>query len=135
MSRYNRAGINHPTQLVVGPHASLQIGDRVGISGAAIYCSERITIGNDVLIGANCLIYDTDFHPISARDRLAGKPPLTGAVEIGDGVWLGANVTVLKGVAIGARTVVAAGSIVTKSLPEDCVAAGIPARFVRHIER
>tara|TARA_R110001606_G_scaffold314556_6_gene461332 strand:+ start:9774 stop:10334 length:561 start_codon:yes stop_codon:yes gene_type:complete len=130
LSRYNRAGINHPTELAVEAGASLTIGDRVGMSGAAIYASERIIIGNDVLLGANVKIYDTDFHPLSAADRLASKPSATAPVEIHDAVWLGANVTVLKGVTIGARTVVAAGSIVTKDLPPDVLAAGIPARVI-----
>jgi carbonic anhydrase/acetyltransferase-like protein (isoleucine patch superfamily) len=133
LSRYNRAGINHPTQLAIEPSGTLQIGDRVGLSGAAIYCENEIRIGNDVLMGANCRVYDTDFHPVAAEDRLLGRPPLTGAIQICDNVWLGANVTVLKGVTIGARTVVAAGSIVTSNLPEDCVAAGNPARVVRSL--
>ena len=55
-SKHNRAGINHPTQLVAGAGATLKIGDHVGISGASIYCTEAITIGNHVLIGANSKI-------------------------------------------------------------------------------
>jgi acetyltransferase-like isoleucine patch superfamily enzyme len=135
LSRYNRAGINHPVQLAVEPRATLSIGDRVGISGGAIYCSQMITIGDDVLLGANCRIYDTDFHPLAAADRLAGKPPQTAPVAIGNNVWLGANVTVLKGITIGAGTVVAAGSVVTRDLPANCLAAGSPARVVRHINQ
>lgn len=130
LSRYNRAGINHPCQIAVEEKASLTIGDRVGMSGVSIYAAEKITIGNDVLLGANSRVYDTDFHPLSAAERLASKSPATAAVEIHDAVWLGAGVTVLKGVTIGARTVVAAGSIVTKDLPADSLAAGIPARVI-----
>lgn len=134
LSRYNRAGINHPTQLAVEPKGQLEIGDRVAMSGAAIYCTTQISIGNDVLLGANCRIYDTDFHPLDAAGRRLGRPPMTAPIAIGDDVWLGANVTILKGVSIGARTVVAAGSVVTSDLPPDCLAGGAPARLIRKLE-
>ena len=132
-SKYNRAGINHPTQLVAGRDAILKIGNNVGMSGASIYAKSSIQIGDHVLLGANTRIYDTDFHPIHFQDRLAGVPAKTGAVVIGDHVWLAANVTILKGVKIGARSVIAAGSVVASDIPEDCLAGGIPARVIRKI--
>jgi acetyltransferase-like isoleucine patch superfamily enzyme len=132
-SKYNRAGINHSTQLVAGRGAILKIGNNVGMSGASIYAESSIEIGNHVLLGANARIYDTDFHPIHFQDRMAGVPPKTAPVVIGDHVWLAANVTVLKGVSIGARSVIAAGSVVTSNIPEDCLAGGIPARVIRKI--
>ena len=64
LTRYNRAGINHPTQLVAAKGAVLSIGDKVGISGASIFCTESIVIGDHVMIGASSRIYDTDFHPL-----------------------------------------------------------------------
>jgi len=73
------------------------------------------------------MIMDTDWH---------WNDPRTGPnapVEIGDNVWLGINVTVTKGVTIGENTLVAAGSIVTKSLPANVVAAGIPAKVIREL--
>jgi acetyltransferase-like isoleucine patch superfamily enzyme len=130
-SRYNRAGVNHPTQLVAAKGASLTIGDGTGISGASIYAMESIEIGKHVLIGANCHIYDTDFHPIDWRERRESGDPTTAAVKIEDDVWLAANVTVLKGVTIGARSVVAAGSVVTSDIPADVLAGGVPARVIR----
>ncbi|MER8423310.1 DapH/DapD/GlmU-related protein [Mesorhizobium sp. M1403] len=129
-SRFNRAGINHPTQLVAGEGATLTIGDNTGISGAAIFCSNSITIGNHVLIGANCRIYDTDFHPIDFMERRYGRPCNTAPIIIGDDVWLGEGVTILKGVRIGARSVIAAGSVVTKSVGSDTLAGGVPARSI-----
>ncbi len=132
-SRYNRAGINHPTQIVVGPNARLEIGNHAGISGSVIYCTERIEIGDHVMLGANSKIYDTDFHPLDAARRRSKEPGPTAPVKIGDDVWLCANVTVLKGVTIGDRSVVAAGSLVTRNIPADCLAAGMPARVIRHI--
>ncbi|TIN80009.1 acyltransferase [Mesorhizobium sp.] len=129
-SRFNRVGINHPTQLVAGDGATLTIGDNTGISGAAIFCSQSITIGNHVLIGANCRIYDTDFHPIDFMARREGRPCNTAPIVIEDDVWLGAGVAVLKGVTIGARSVIAAGSVVTKNIEPDTLAGGVPARAI-----
>jgi acetyltransferase-like isoleucine patch superfamily enzyme len=85
------------------------------------------------MCGANVAIMDTDWHSLDAEQRQAGTAGLSTPVLIEDDVWLGINVTVLKGVTIGARTVVAAGSIVTRSLPADVIAAGQPARVVRAV--
>ena len=133
-SEFNRAGINHPTQLVAAPSASLIIGNNTGISGASIYSEERIEIGEYVLIGANCHIYDTDFHPLDWKERRASGRPATAPVVIEDDVWLAANVTVLKGVTIGARTVIAAGSVVTRDIPPGVLAAGSPAKVIKKLE-
>lgn len=132
-SRFNRAGINHPTQLVAGQGATLTIGDNTGISGAAIFCSNSITIGNHVLIGANCRIYDTDFHPVDFMERRRRRPCSTAPIIIEDDVWLGEGVTILKGVTIGARSVIAAGSVVTKNIGSDTLAGGMPARPIRPV--
>ena len=134
-SKHNRAGINHPTQLVAGAGATLKIGDHVGISGASIYCTEAITIGNHVLIGANSKIYDTDFHPIDYLARRANEKPATAPVAIEDDVWLCANVTVLKGVTIGKRAIIAAGSVVTSDIPADHLAGGVPAKVIRRLNQ
>lgn len=134
LTKFNRAGIAHPTQLVAAAGAQLKIGDDTGISGASIYATGSILIGNHVLIGANCRIYDTDFHPVHWEDRRTRQKAPQADVVIGDDVWLGANVTVLKGVTIGARTVVAAGSVVTRSLPPDVLAAGAPAKTVKRLD-
>ncbi len=132
-SKFNRAGINHPTQLVAGASADLTIGDHTGISGASIYSMECIRIGKHVLIGANCHIFDTDFHPMDWQQRRVSGVPATAPVSIEDDVWLAANVTVLKGVTIGARSVIAAGSIVTSDIPADVLAGGTPAKVIKHL--
>lgn len=130
---YNRAGINHPPQLVVGAQAVLSLGDHVGMSGGSVFCLSKISIGNHVQLGVNCRIFDTDFHSLDHLERRAGKAASGAPVVIEDDVWLCANVTVLKGVRVGARTVVAAGSVVSSDLPPDCVAAGVPAREIRKL--
>lgn len=130
-TRFNRAGINHPTQLVASAGAVLTIGDNVGISGASIYCVNSITIGNFVLLGVNCHIYDSDFHPLNFLDRRNSGSCKSDPVVIEDDVWLCANVTVLKGITIGARSIIAAGSVVTTDIPSDSLAGGVPARVIR----
>jgi acetyltransferase-like isoleucine patch superfamily enzyme len=85
------------------------------------------------MCGANVTITDTNWHALDWRDRLAGKPGDTAPVVIGEDVWLGMNAVVLKGVEIGRRTVVGAGSIVSRSLPADVIAAGQPAVVIRKL--
>jgi serine acetyltransferase len=95
--------------------------------------SEQIEIGTQCMIGPHCYITDHD-HTFAA-----GTAPSEGALKsvptrIGDRCWIGAHVTVLKGVTIGEGTVVGAGSVVTKSLPPGVVAVGNPARVLKKIE-
>lgn len=134
-SRFNRAGINHPTQLVAAPGAVLMIGDNVGISGASIYSVNSISIGNFALLGVNCHIYDHDFHPLNFLDRRNSGHCKSEPIVIEDDVWLCANVTVLKGITIGARSVIAAGSIVTSDIPSDSLAGGVPAKVIRCLKK
>ena len=92
-----------------------------------IDASERIEIGANCMIGPFCYITDHD-HAAGSADELISKP-----TRIGERVWLGAHVTVLKGVSIGDGSIVGAGSVVTKSLPAGVVAVGNPARVIREI--
>lgn len=118
------------------------IGNNVGISSACIWAQTLITIGNNVNIGGDCLIMDTDAHPHDYLKRRRDYKTKVGdekylseipsaPIVIGDDVWIGARCQILKGVHIGARSIIAAGSIVTKDVPEDCVAAGVPAKVVK----
>ncbi|MCL4238966.1 MAG: acyltransferase [Anaerolineae bacterium] len=132
----NALGPNHPVILSTRrPGARLVIGRGFGMTGGTICAEESITIGDDVWVGANCVITDTDFHPLDLAARLAR--PLDGAtapVIIEDGVFIGMNSLVLKGVTIGAGSVIGAGSIVTRSLPPGVIAAGNPARPIRPLD-
>jgi acetyltransferase-like isoleucine patch superfamily enzyme len=122
----NRIGVNRPCLIsTLKPGATIAIGQRAGLSGTVVGAADSITIGDDVLCGANVTITDTDWHGLAPTDRR--KPGQAAPVVIGDSVWLGLNVVVLKGVTIGANTVVAAGSVVSKSLPADVIAGGMPA--------
>lgn len=124
------------------PSAIIQIGDNVGISSACIWANERITIGNNVKVGACCVIIDNDAHPHDYIQRRNDYPSQVGQdnylktipsapIVIEDDVWIGSQCQILKGVHIGARTIIAAGSIVTKSIPADCIAGGNPCRVIR----
>ena len=92
-----------------------------------------ITIGKNVFIGPFCGFY-TDSHPLDAANRNKGLERAL-PIRIGDNCWFGANVTVLQGVTIGSGCVVAAGSVVIHDLPDNCLAAGVPASVKKHIEQ
>jgi acetyltransferase-like isoleucine patch superfamily enzyme len=132
-SKGNAIGVNHQVILrTQGEGAMIRIGDRVGMSGGAICARKKVVIGNDVLIGANVVIADNDFHSLAPEARNTSHENIPAEeVVIGDGVWLGADVYVCKGVSVGDRSVIGAKSVVTKSIPPNCLAAGIPARVIR----
>ncbi|QYJ00056.1 acyltransferase [Thalassovita mediterranea] len=101
--------------------------------GALIDSRHCIEIGDGVAVGPNCYIadYDHSFEMNENGNRI--DDGLQEAVTIGENVWVGANVCILKGVRIGARSIVGAGSVVTKNLPPDVVAVGSPAKPVRFL--
>ena len=133
----NPIGINHPVILkTLTPESRIFIDDNSGLSGTSICSAKSIKIGKNCLIGANVTITDYDFHAVSPNNRRynTNKKDIGCApIVIEDNVWLGMNVIVLKGVTIGKNSVVAAGSIVTKSIPENSIAGGNPARLIRYI--
>lgn len=128
----NLAGLNRACMIsTLKPGAEILIGDRCGLSGTVIGSALSIHLGDDVLCGANVTITDTDWHGIAPNKRR--KPGDKARVRIGNNVWLGMNVTVLKGVSIGDDAIIAAGSIVTKDIPPNVIAAGCPARVVKKL--
>ncbi len=132
----NPAGISHRSVLIASkPGARLIIGDNVGISGVVLDCTKEIFIEDFVYLGADVIVYDTDFHPIDFLDRrLKDKSKIKSApVRICEGAWIGARTIILKGVTIGPRAVIGAGSVVTRDIPGDCIAAGVPAKFIKTI--
>jgi len=93
--------------------------------------SGRITIGDNVLIGPGARLY-TPNHPLDVDLRREGWE-IGLPITIEDDAWLGGSVTICPGVTIGARSVVGAGSVVTKDVPPDVVVAGNPARVVKEL--
>jgi maltose O-acetyltransferase len=116
------------------PDAEIVIGRNTIFNNNTAVCAVKsIRIGNDCRIGDCVAILDADFHEINpaTRDRSVGiiKP-----VSIGNNVWIGSRVMVLKGASIGDNSVIAAMSVVTSAIPPNCIAAGIPAKVIRKIE-
>jgi maltose O-acetyltransferase len=116
------------------PEAEIVIGQNTILNNNTVVCAvKNIRIGSGCRIGDCVSIMDADFHEINpaTRDRSAGA---VKAVSIGDNVWIGSRVLVLKGASIGDNSVIAAMSVVISAIPANCVAAGIPARVIRQIE-
>lgn len=120
---------------VVAEGAELSIGENVGVTSVAIICHDKISIGNNVKIGINTVIYDTDFHSLDARYRNSYPERLDGVksrpVVIKDGAFIGGHSTILKGVTIGRNSIVGAGSVVFQDIPDEQIWIGNPARFVK----
>jgi len=131
MNRFNLAGINHPCHIsTFNEKAILKIGDNCGFSGTVIAASQNIIIGNNVLCGSNTLIADNDWH----NDRYISVRGETLPVKIGDNVWIGMGSYILKGVTIEDNSIIAAGSVVTKSMPSNIIAAGVPAKIIKKMK-
>lgn len=128
---------NRP-RIDVSEKALLEIGDNVGMSSPTIWVRKSIRIGNHVNLGGGVILMDTDAHSLNYVDRRDGDVDMLNRVDrpivIEDDVLIGAYAIVLKGVTIGARSVIGAGSVVTKDIPADCVAAGNPAKVIKFLK-
>lgn len=91
----------------------------------------KVSFGNNVFIGPSCGFH-TAGHPLDVEQRNAGLE-YAHPIRVGNNVWIGANVTVLPGITIGDNSVIGAGSVVTKDIPANVVAAGNPCRIIRHL--
>ena len=129
-------------------HAQINIGDNVYIGDDCIIAvSDYLTIGNNTLIAHGVHIIDNNSHPINWKDRylqnisyrvsnneFQNKVSCAG-IEIGTHVWIGFNSFIAKGINIGDRSIIAANSVVTKSVPPDCIVAGNPAKIIKSLEK
>lgn len=131
----------------VGPNGRVKIGNFCYFTNAVLLCELELQIGNHVMIGWNSTIADTDFHPLAPAERIADAiacSPLANGrkrpeipcrpVVIEDDVWIGPNVTILKGVRIGQGAFIEAGSLVTRDVPPRARVLGNPAQVVGQIE-
>ena len=134
-------GVNHITSnlqadVYVESQAMLAIGNNVGMSSTRIRVHESVTIGDNVKIGGCVLITDTNGHPMDyVARRSSNEGTKSAPVVIEDDVWVGAHCIILKGVTIGARSIIGAGSVVTNSIPADCVAAGNPCKVIKSLNK
>ncbi|MBD5266672.1 MAG: sugar O-acetyltransferase [Bacteroides sp.] len=109
---------------------NLHIGKRVFINAGCKFQDQGgITIGDDVLIGHNCVIATLN-HAMDPEHRADMIP---APVKIGNKVWVGSNVTILQGVTIGDGAVIAAGAVVNKDVPPRSVVGGIPAKVLKTV--
>jgi galactoside O-acetyltransferase len=127
--------------------ARLDIGENFFLgAGSKVVSTVDVQIGSHVMISHNCYITDTDGHSLKASVRRHDVPNRwagfkdwsvveSSSVKIGNDVWIGSNVIVLKGVQIGDGAVVSAGSVGTKDIPSYSLAAGVPAKVIRNLIR
>jgi acetyltransferase-like isoleucine patch superfamily enzyme len=110
----------------------LRVGDRSSFAtGCFIGCSGEITIGNDVLFGPGVKVYSEN-HVFSDTDAtIRSQGVARSFVRIGDDCWIGSGTIIAAGVTIGTGVVIGAGSVVTRDVPDHCIAAGAPARVIR----
>lgn len=128
--RLQLRGFDGPITIRAMGAAHLTIGNRVLLNaGVKIEVSKAVTIGDNCLIGDGVQIHDSNYHEVDEGSGVTSAP-----IVIGRNVWLGRDVIVMPGVTIGDHTVVAARSVVTKSLPGKVLAAGTPAKVLREIK-
>lgn len=131
----NPVGSQTFTSLVVMNGGILILEEGSGISNSSIYCVKSIRIGKNVFIGADCKIFDTDFHSLYLSERISGSDQgmKSAPIVIEDGVFIGAASIILKGVHIGRESIIGAGSVVTTNVPPFEVWAGNPAKFIKKL--
>lgn len=125
-------------------HGKIKIGEYCSIgAGTKIRCVDSIVIGAYTAISYNVVIADNNSHPVNPHDRLIMRVTPPGSLErrwvnsdhapiiIGRNCWIGENARICKGVTIGDGSIVAANTVVTKSVPANCIVAGNPGRIVK----
>jgi acetyltransferase-like isoleucine patch superfamily enzyme len=118
------------------PDSVIEFGDGVWLNNNTTLVSEGpgIYIGAKTMLGPGCSVVDSDFHDLHPDRRMTGIAK-TGKVVIGENVFIGSNVSILKGVEIGKNSVIGCGAVVARSIPENVVAVfGGPAKIVRKFE-
>lgn len=114
----------------------IKIGNNTMIGDNTIiysYAGGGVEIGSNVLVAANCYIIDND-HRVELGKPIREQGVITKPVHIGDDVWIGTGVSVLRGVHIGNGAAIGAGSVVTKDIPENAIAVGVPAKVIKYRE-
>lgn len=131
----NATGITGRCKIDVRKSATLEIGNNVGITLTTINCFNRIVIDDNVKIGFGTHIMDTDFHSLNPLVRAGSDDDVkTAPIHIKKNVFIGAHCLIMKGVTIGENAIIGAGSIVTKSIPDNEIWGGNPAKFIKKID-
>lgn len=136
--KHNIAGINHPVVLAtLHESATITIDDGSGASGVVICAVNKISIGKHVALGANCKIYDSDFHPVQPGKRLHQKSILdakNAPVSIGDHTWVGEGAIVLKGACMESGAILSARSVLNTRATAFSIYTGNPAVLVKKFD-
>ncbi len=134
--RGTHLGVRAPTIIrTLNRGACVSLGNDVGISGAVICAASEVTIGDRTLLGADVMIFDTDFHNLDPGSRQAAPiwRNISRPIRIEQDVFVGTKSIIAKGVTIGRGSIVGAGSVVTKDIPSFTVVAGAPARIIKSL--
>ena len=114
------------------PNGGIIFGNNVSANrNLTIYCASRVEIEDDVMMGSGILITDNDHGIDPTEHDYRCQPLITKPVKIGRGCWIGERASILSGVEVGEHSIVAAGAVVTKSIPPYSIAAGVPARVIK----
>jgi acetyltransferase-like isoleucine patch superfamily enzyme len=126
-----RVGLQRPCVFVtLSEGAEIIIGNHSGATGSTLVAAKKIVIGNNVLIGANSMIIDNDFHNPDPGKRLLSTDVPARPIIIEDNVFIGTNCMILKGVIIGENSVIGANSVVINNIPKNAIAIGNPCKVV-----
>ncbi len=135
---YNHIGRQQTTAIIAKRHSTIKIGNNVGMSSCTLVSQKKISLGNNVRIGGNVVIYDSDFHSLNVEERTNVPEIKTGIrckeVIIEDNVFIGSHVTILKGSHIGENSVIGACSVISGNVPPNEIWGGNPAKFIKKIK-
>ncbi len=130
-SKFYGQGIQPVSLYTLNENSRVDIGNNCTLNGVSIRAVSNISIGNDCVFAPDVKIIDHD-HLSSPTDRHSLNY-ISSPITIEDNVWVGYNVLILKGVKIGKNSIIGAGSVVVKDIPENCIAVGSPAKPVKKI--
>lgn len=126
--------IGHGSTLIVTKSGRFSLGKTVRIGAfSKIYCTQDITMGNNIDLSWECQVYDTNFHTVQNIETKELEEP-SGAISIGNNVWIGNRCTINKGTILPNDTIVASNSLLNKdysSIPPYSMLAGMPAKIVK----
>lgn len=128
----NLVGLTNPAIFECIDNGAIIIGNGSGLSAPVLSSRSSITIGENVKIGGNVRIFDHDYHALDFQKRRGkedGDDVKTAPVIIGNDVFVGTNALILKGVTIGDRAIIGAGTVVSRDVPADEIWVGNPAKF------
>ena len=128
-SKFYGASLDKTALYTINKNAEIKIGNNCTLHGTSIRSNSKIEIGDNCIFASNVKLIDHD-HDLKNRES---KDYISKDIKIGDNVWVGYNVLILKGVNIGKNSVIGAGSVVVKDIPPNCIAAGNPAKVIKKL--